>query len=167
MPNPIFSDREIDYIKSQRIARLATGAAAKRQDNSSDISSATERILIQPDVVPVGFHFDGGYFYIGGINMLKSTKYKNVLKNNTVALVIDDLKSVEPWNPRGIRVYGEADIIKRQGATLDKNGQHEIVCSMRIIPRRKWSWGINDPAFVNGNSRVERTQDFIGTIRLT
>lgn len=155
MPNPIFSDRELDYVKSQRIARLATGAAAETENNSSNISSATERFLVQPDVVPVGFHFDGEYFYIGGINMLKSTKYKNVLKNNTVALVIDDLKTVDPWYPRGIRAYGEADIIKRQGATLDKNGQPEIVCSMRIIPRKKWSWGINDPAFVNGKFRVE------------
>jgi nitroimidazol reductase NimA-like FMN-containing flavoprotein (pyridoxamine 5'-phosphate oxidase superfamily) len=47
---------------------------------------------LQPDVVPVGFDFDGEYFYVGGINLLKSKKYKNVLKNNKVALVIDDLK---------------------------------------------------------------------------
>jgi pyridoxamine 5'-phosphate oxidase family protein len=34
----------------------------------------------QPDVTPVGFDFDGDYFYVGGMNILKSTKYKNVLK---------------------------------------------------------------------------------------
>jgi pyridoxamine 5'-phosphate oxidase family protein len=38
--------------------------------------------------------FDGEYFYVGGINILKSRKYKNVLKNNKVALVIDDLKVI-------------------------------------------------------------------------
>ena len=38
-------------------------------DSSSDES-------MQPDVVPVGFDFDGDYFYVGGINILKSTKYK-------------------------------------------------------------------------------------------
>jgi pyridoxamine 5'-phosphate oxidase family protein len=46
--------------------------------------------------VPVGFDFDGDYFYVGGMNLMKST---NVLKNNKVALVIDDLKSVDPWDP--------------------------------------------------------------------
>jgi pyridoxamine 5'-phosphate oxidase family protein len=35
---------------------------------------------VQPDIVPVGFDFDGEYFYVGGINILKSRKYKNVLK---------------------------------------------------------------------------------------
>ena len=69
---------------------------------------------VQPDVAPVGFDFDGEYFYVGGINLLKSKKYKNVLKNNKVALVIDDLKTVDPWDPRGIRLYGTADIVTRQ-----------------------------------------------------
>ena len=53
----------------------------------------------------MGFDFDGEYFYVGGMNILKSRKYKNVLKNDKVALVIDDLKSVDPWDPRGIRIY--------------------------------------------------------------
>ena len=46
--------------------------------------------IIQPDVVPVGFDFDGNYFYVGGMNFLKTTKYRNVLKNNKVAFVIDE-----------------------------------------------------------------------------
>jgi hypothetical protein len=59
----------------------------------SDISSC------QPDVAPVGFDFDGEYFYVGGMNIFKSTKYKNVLVNNKVDLVIDDLKFIDPWVP--------------------------------------------------------------------
>jgi pyridoxamine 5'-phosphate oxidase family protein len=77
---------------------------------------------IQPDVVPVGFDFDGDYFYVGGMNLMKSTKYKNVLKNNKVALVIDDLKSVDPWDPRGTKIYGTTDIITRQGGYMDSTG---------------------------------------------
>ena len=65
----------------------------------------------QPDVVPVGFDFDGNYFYVGGMNLLKSTKYRNVLKNNKVPLVIDDLKSIDPCDPRGMKIYGTADIV--------------------------------------------------------
>jgi pyridoxamine 5'-phosphate oxidase family protein len=148
MINAIFSDGELDYIRSQRIARIAT--AAEEEADSTNSSAASKGIVIQPDVVPVGFHFDGECFQIGGINMLKSTKYKNVLKNSTVALVIDDLKTAKPWQPRGIRVYGDAEITKRQGASLEKNDHFEIVYSIRITPRRKWSWGINKPLFVNG-----------------
>jgi pyridoxamine 5'-phosphate oxidase family protein len=48
------------------------------------------------------------------MNLLKSTKYTNVLKNNNVAIVIDDLKSIDPWDPRAIRIYDTADIVTRQ-----------------------------------------------------
>jgi PPOX class F420-dependent enzyme/OxyR family protein len=68
-------------------------------------------------VTPVGFDFDGDYIYVGGMNILKSTKYKNVLKNNKVAIVVDDLKSVEPWEPRGNKVYGTADVVSAKEDT--------------------------------------------------
>src|SRR5919108_2390674 len=102
MTNSIFSPKEKDYLKSQRLARIATAAVSTHEERS-----------VQPDVVPVGFDFDGEYLYVGGMNVLKSTKYKNVLKNNKVAIVIDDLKSVDPWDPRGIRIYGTTDIVTR------------------------------------------------------
>lgn len=82
MTNTIFSQKEIDHLSSQHLARIAT--ASSRQG------------FIQPDVVHVGFDFDSEYFYVSGMNLLKSTKYKNVQKNPRVALVVDDLKSVNP-----------------------------------------------------------------------
>jgi pyridoxamine 5'-phosphate oxidase family protein len=142
MIKSIFSGKEVEYIKSQSIARIATAAEVEAglADKSKDNTSA----IIQPDVVPVGFHFDGEYFYIGGFDMLRSTKYKNVLRNSLIALVIDDLKSIKPWQPRGIRIYGEAEISKRQGAFLEKYGYFETVYSIRVTPKKKWSWGIDD-----------------------
>ena len=78
MINSIFSGKEVEYIKSQSIARIATAAEIEAGlVNESDNSSLKS---VQPDVVPVGFFFDGEYFYIGGFDMLRSTKYKNVLK---------------------------------------------------------------------------------------
>jgi pyridoxamine 5'-phosphate oxidase family protein len=50
---------------------------------------------------------------VGGMNILKSTKDKNILKNDKVAIVIDNLKSVDPWDPRGIKIYGTADVTTR------------------------------------------------------
>lgn len=148
MVNAIFSEIEIEYVKSQHLARIATAAMA---------SSKEEDGSIQPDVVPVGFDFDGDYFYVGGMNLLKSTKYKNVLKNNKVALVIDDLKTVDPWNPRGMKIYGTADIVTRQGGYMD-NTDHSNSHYIRITPKKKWSWGIDEPVFVQGKFNVKRAE---------
>jgi len=114
MAKSIFTQKEVEYLKSQRLARIATAAASTQQEGS-----------VQPDVVPVGFDFDGEYLYVGGMNLLKSTKFRNVLKNNKVAIVVDDLKSIDPWDPRGIRIYGTADIVTRQGGYME-NTDHPI-----------------------------------------
>ena len=144
----MFTKTEIEYIKSQRLARIATSCSF----SPSDISSC------QPDVAPVGFDFDGEYFYVGGMNIFKSTKYKNVLVNNKVALVIDDLKSIDPWEPRGIRIYGIADTVDRQGGymstTTTENPQSRYI---RIRPTKKWSWGIDEPVFVQGKFNVKKS----------
>ena len=139
MTKLFFSGKELEYLKSQRIARIAT---------------VTSEGSLQPDVVPVGFDFDGDYFYIGGLSLLKSRKYKNVLKNNKVALVIDDLKSVDPWDPRGIKVYGTADIVTRHGGYMEGTG-HPNPSYIRVKPDKKWSWGIEEPVFVEGKFNVK------------
>jgi pyridoxamine 5'-phosphate oxidase family protein len=146
MSNTLFSQKEVEYLKSQRLARVATAAVT---------SSSEKRKSVQPDVVPVGFDFDGDYIYVGGMNLLKSTKYKNVLQNNKVAIVIDDLKTVDPWDPRGMKIYGDADIVTRQGGYMDRTG-HSNPQYIRINPKKKWSWGIDEPIFVEGRFNVKR-----------
>jgi pyridoxamine 5'-phosphate oxidase family protein len=146
MTNSIFSQKEIEYLKSQRLARIATAA----------VSTQDER-TVQPDVVPVGFDFDGEYLYVGGMNLLNSTKYRNVLKNAKVAIVIDDLKSIDPWDPRGIRIHGTADITTRQGGYMESS-DHPNPQYIRITPKGKWSWGIEEPVFVEGKFNVKRAQ---------
>jgi pyridoxamine 5'-phosphate oxidase family protein len=95
----MFSEKEVEYIKSQRFARIATVSAQH-----------------QPDVAPVGFEFDGRHFYIGGIRQEKTLKYKNVAGGNTkVALVIDDMESFDPPKPRGLKIHGIAETVERQG----------------------------------------------------
>lgn len=81
----MFSGKELTYLKSQRLARIAT------------VSNEG-----QPDVAPVGFEFDGENLYIGGLKQTKTYKYKNIASGNAkVALVIDDVESADPWKPRG------------------------------------------------------------------
>jgi len=132
MTNSIFSQKGIEYLKSQRLARIATAAVSTHEERSG-----------QPNVVPVDFDFDGNYFYVGGMNLLKSTKYRNVLKNNKVALVIDDLKSIDPWDPRRMKIYGTADIVTRQGGYMDRT-DHPNPQYIRITPKRKWSWELKN-----------------------
>jgi pyridoxamine 5'-phosphate oxidase family protein len=148
MVNTFFSENEIEYLKSQRLVRIATASVSSKEEENGSI---------QPDVVPVGFDFDGEYFYVGGMNIVKSKKYKNVLKNNKVAIVIDDLKSVDPWDPRGMKIYGKADIVTRQGGYMESTGNSNPQY-IRINPKKKWSWGIEEPVFVEGRFNVKRAK---------
>lgn len=114
-----FTEKEIAYLKSQPLGRLAT---------VSDVD--------QPDAVAVGFEFDGQHFYVGGHNLSTTRKYKNIAAGHTkVALLIDDLPSVNPWSPRGIRVYGTAEIVEHVG----RLGAGAYI---RISPFVSWSWNI-------------------------
>jgi len=101
----------------------------------------------QPDVVPVAFEFDGNYFYVGSHSQVifhRTRKYKNVKDGRTmVALTIDDLKSVEPWRPRAIRVYGTAEVVEHNG--MFGPGKY-----LRITPKISWSFGIEGLKLMEG-----------------
>jgi pyridoxamine 5'-phosphate oxidase family protein len=89
---------------------------------------------------------------VGGIDLPNTRKYKNVLKNKKVALVIDDLETVNPWAPRAVRIYGTADIVNRQGGYIDRAHSSSSTPPLppsyiRIRPLKKWSWGIEKPVF--------------------
>lgn len=123
----MFSEEEVYYIKSQRIARIATVSTR-----------------LQPDVAPVGFEFDGEHFYIGGIQQKKTLKYKNVATGNRrVALVIDDMESFDPPKPRGIKIHGLAELDERQRQV--GHGPY-----LKVTPQKYWSWGIEEPVFQDG-----------------
>ena len=129
----MFSEQEIAYLKSQRLARIAT------------VSSQG-----QPDVAPVGFEFDGQHFYIGGMQQTTTLKYRNVAAGNTrVALVVDDLESNDPMKPRGIKIHGEAEIVERQGGL-------GVAPYLKVKPEKKWSWGIHRPVFEDGKIIMEK-----------
>ena len=130
----MFTEKEIAYMRSQKLARIGTVSADS-----------------QPDVSPVGFEFDGKYFYIGGMDNAATRKYKNVVKGNSqVALAIDDLESVDPWAPRGIKLYGTADIVEREGYA----GRSSY---LRIRPTISWSWNMESPAMVEGRFVPHKT----------
>jgi pyridoxamine 5'-phosphate oxidase family protein len=73
----------------------------------------------KPDVSPVAFEFNGTHFFIGSHSQdifLSTRKYKNVRDGNKeVALIIDDLESVQPWKPRAMKINGTAEIVEHNG----------------------------------------------------
>jgi pyridoxamine 5'-phosphate oxidase family protein len=115
-----FNQEEIDYIGSHRLARLATVGPDG-----------------QPDVVPVWFEFDGERFYVGGRDPGRTRKFRNVAAGHRqVALVFDDVVEVDPWTPRFIRVYGNGDLVEREG----RFGQGVY---LQITPTISWSWNLD------------------------
>jgi pyridoxamine 5'-phosphate oxidase family protein len=123
-----FTDEEVTYLRSRRLARVATVDADG-----------------QPDVAPVGFEFDGTYVYIGGIDPTKTRKFRNVKAgNDKVAIVVDDLVSADPWTPRFLRIYGVAELIERQG-------QFGPGSYLRITPTISWSWNLDGRPFGHGS----------------
>ena len=115
-----FTEEELIYLKSQPLARIATVGPDG-----------------QPDVVPVGFEYDGTHFYVGGMDPGKTRKVLNVRAGHTqVALVIDDLVSTDPWSPRFLRVYGTAEVVER-------TGMFGAGVYLRITPTTSWSWHLD------------------------
>jgi pyridoxamine 5'-phosphate oxidase family protein len=126
-----FTDEEVAYLRSQRLARIATVAPDG-----------------QPDVAPVGYEYDGTHLYVGGLDPVKTRKFRNVQAGNAkVALVIDDLVSAEPWTPRFLRIYGTAELVDRQG-------QFGPALYMRITPTISWSWNLDGRPFTHDREVV-------------
>lgn len=114
----VFTDAELDYLRGQRLARLATASPTGA-----------------PDVAAVGFAVDGGTIVSGGYDITKTVRYGNLKGNPRAVIVIDDLAAVDPWTPRGVKVRG--------AATLE---EHSSGLRIRIVPEVVWSWGINEGA---------------------
>jgi len=96
----VFTSAEISYLQSQRLARIATVSPNG-----------------QPHVVPVGFRYnpDQDTIDVGGHDFSKRKKFRDVQSNPRVAIVIDDIVSVNPWTVRGIEIRGEAEVLVTGG----------------------------------------------------
>jgi len=90
--------------------------------------------------VPLAFEFDGRGFWVGGVGdaVAGTRKFRNVAAgNDRVALVFDDLISIEPFAARCLRVYGRAgEPVERVSALVGPG------LFMRITPTISWSWNL-------------------------
>jgi len=88
-----------------------------------------------PHVTPVGWAFDpeSGLIEISGRAFATTRKYRNVLADPHVAIVIDEV--LPPWHPRCVLVQGLGEAIAADPA----GGEARI----RITPTTVLSWGLD------------------------
>jgi pyridoxamine 5'-phosphate oxidase family protein len=117
-----FTDEELEYLRSQPLARLATVAPAG-----------------QPDVTPVALEVEDTTLWVCGAGeaVLRTRKIRNITAGNRqVALVVDDLPSLDPFVARGIRIYGIAE------DPVDRVGMVGPGHYVRVTPTISWSWNL-------------------------
>jgi pyridoxamine 5'-phosphate oxidase family protein len=122
-PSVAFTDFELEYLRSQRLGRLATLNPRGTLQNS-----------------PVGFQVgeDAGVIDIWGRDMANTRKFRNVAANGQVAFVVDDLVSLSPWVVRGLEIRGTAESLTDQ-TPPSPYWSREVI---RIHPHRIITWGI-------------------------
>jgi pyridoxamine 5'-phosphate oxidase family protein len=122
----IFTEDEIEFLQEEtrKLARIATIGPTG-----------------SPHVAPVGFAYNPATdaLEIGGTGLTQTKKWKDLVRDPRVAIVIDDV--LPPWHPRGVEVRGHA-------TTVD--GPDPVIV---ITPARIVSWGLADMEF---NTRYAR-----------
>lgn len=112
----VFTDAELEYLRpgERRLARVATIGADG-----------------MPHVVPTGWSYNADLDTVdlGGMDLTRTKKYRDVVRNTAVAVVIDDV--LPPWRPRGIEIRGLAEATDHPEPVI------------RIRPRRIVSWGLD------------------------
>ena len=112
----VFSEAELRYLSGgQQLGRIATVGG----DGT-------------PHVVPVAWIYNAARdaIEIGGYELERSKKFRDIEQTGRAAIVIDDLESTDPWRPRGIEVRGRGEAIALPTPLI------------RIHPERIVSWGL-------------------------
>lgn len=124
-----FREHEIEYMSATDLGRLATMAPDGTLQNS-----------------PVGFSYNDelGTIDIVGYGMSSSRKFRNIATNSTVAFVVDDIASSDPWRVRCLEIRGTAVQAEIDTVPTEPNGDRLDRSIIRITPRRIISFGIDD-----------------------
>ena len=128
-----FTRAEIEYLQGQQLGRLAT------------VNEFGE-----PHVVPTSFRYNAALdtIDIGGHNLGKSKKFRDVASTGRAAFVVDDV--LPPWQARGVEVRGRAEVFSEGGEEVNSDFDAELI---RLHPSRIVGWGIDTDPY-HPNSRA-------------
>jgi pyridoxamine 5'-phosphate oxidase family protein len=135
-----FTPKELEYLQSQRIGRLAT------------INAAGEL-----HVVPVRFryHAEDDAIAIGGRFFGRSKKFRDMQGNPRVAFVVDD--ALGSGQIRGIEIRGLAQVFTTGGQEqIRPEADPEFI---RILPTRIVSWGIDTDPYHPSSRKIGQAGD--------
>lgn len=120
-----FTDAQLAYLASQTLGRLATVDPEGRPQNN-----------------PVAFRYNPelGAIDIGGHDMGRSRKFRNLAAHPHVAFVVDDIASYRPWHVRCVEIRGNAEALRDQPPPVPGFSTELI----RIHPTRIISFGLED-----------------------
>ncbi len=121
-----FTGPELAYLTAERrLGRIATVG----EDGT-------------PHVTPTGWTYNGDHdtIDVGGRDLERTKKYRDVVRTGRVAFVVDDV--LPPWRPRAVEIRGRADIVTDPRPLI------------RIHPERVVSWGLEDDVLGRREART-------------
>lgn len=135
----VFTDKEIAYMRGQKLGRLAT------------INPQG-----QPQVTPVGFRYNPelDVIEIGGHALSQTQKFRNLQKHPQVAFVIDDV--LPPWQARGVEIRGTAEPMTAGGKEAFGQLYEADSALIRIKPEQIIGWGLEDGVRQPNNRKVKQ-----------
>ena len=131
-----FTEKEIGYLRGQRLGRLAT-----------------VNVKGEPHVVPVAFRYNEELdaIDIGGHNFARSKKYRDARDTGRAAFVVDDV--LPPWRARGVEVRGRAEVFGEGGEEIGPGFDADVI---RIFPERIVEWGLDSDAYRPNSRSVDK-----------
>jgi len=123
-----FTDREIAYLSSQHLGRIATVDPQGR-----------------PRVVPTSFavNSERGTIELGGFHFSELRRVRDIRQNPHVSLVVDDVEDPSMWTARGIEIRGVATLHNGdEPSMLDRSITNDGW--MHITPTSVRSWGLEE-----------------------
>lgn len=128
----VFSRNEIEYLGSGLLGRLATVG----RDGT-------------PHVAPVGIFSHNAALDtidVGGRDLTNTKKFRDVRNFGRAALVVDDLASTNPWQPRGIEIRGRAEVVEEPKPLI------------RVHPERIIAWGLDTGGFQRNSRSIGESE---------
>jgi pyridoxamine 5'-phosphate oxidase family protein len=122
----VFTDGELEYLRTQTMGRLATIGRDGR-----------------PHIVPLTYAYNEAEDTIdlGGIDFASGKKWRDAKGNPNVTFLIDDFS---PEGAHAVEIRGDAELHEQGGSQINPRFPNFVEQFIRLRPRHIVSWGVDD-----------------------